>query len=286
MNNPNDNIKATPAELITEIKEGLINVGYATEATDDGVVQDKYFKWVIVNSTGDNPLMPYSLDSVPQGLKAYLPTTEPEFDGVYRLRLLNKPGEYQQVIDKIVDGTMPLGDFLESYIANSALSKDYIRSGFDNIRVSENGSNYIVSIPNFESFVQTQTPDGTSLNTCFLNIMEIVGADDEYVASFSLPPSPTSPKVLVHSPVNNTWTSHGAADLLTMSVRDPSNEKHYLVIPTVHGFVPTFNLDSSPVVQYIFLDANGEYPFIESIDSTVLPRAVKMYGFVIEPYTA
>lgn len=60
MSNKNIEI-VVPATLINSIKKGLIELGYATEATDPAFVQDCYFKYVMINQTGFNPNMPYAL---------------------------------------------------------------------------------------------------------------------------------------------------------------------------------------------------------------------------------
>lgn len=58
-----------PAKLIADIKKALIDLGYANSQTSDAVIQDAYFKYVMVRQTGTNPLMPYALDLLPQELR-------------------------------------------------------------------------------------------------------------------------------------------------------------------------------------------------------------------------
>ena len=62
-------IYTPPAELIADIKAGLITLGYATEDTPDEFVQDCYFKYIMIRQTGFNPNMPYALGLLPQEIQ-------------------------------------------------------------------------------------------------------------------------------------------------------------------------------------------------------------------------
>lgn len=62
-----------PATLLADIKSSLIALGYATTDTPLNVIQDLYLKYVLVNQTGYNANIPYSLCYLPKSLKDHFP---------------------------------------------------------------------------------------------------------------------------------------------------------------------------------------------------------------------
>lgn len=101
-----------PAYLIEPIKQGLIALGYANENTPASFVQDCYIKWVLVNQTGFNPNMPYSLCLLPKKLREELNVTgcgggiDPEPD-LYQLISPNAV-DYTGLIASILSGAWQL----------------------------------------------------------------------------------------------------------------------------------------------------------------------------------
>lgn len=56
-----------PVDQLQFIKDGLIELGYANADTPLIVIQDLYYKYIIVRQTGFNPDIPYAIGLLPDG---------------------------------------------------------------------------------------------------------------------------------------------------------------------------------------------------------------------------
>ena len=95
-------MSSNPASLLIQIKVCLIGVGYATPLTPITMVQDSYFRYVVINHTlKESPFIPSTIEEIPEPLKPFL---YPEISKSDPIQLVNSNGDiiFDGVLDDLV----------------------------------------------------------------------------------------------------------------------------------------------------------------------------------------
>lgn len=240
----NGNNIVVPAELIEQVKEGLIKLGYATESTDPAFVQDCYFKWVMINQTGFNPHMPYALCLLPKAIRDVL-NIECGGGGV-------EPDLYQLISPNAVDYTGLIASILSgAWQLNSPLFPNPSTDihNLDQIEFEQDSRGLVVNIKD-PTIIALQNGTRVVTSKSIPVLVEVHGfTDDNYD---DLVNGNSDLEVYFNNGTTN-WSVMNPSQLQTFLKKNNVNGKYYFVFGTnTLDVVPPSNLNQ------VAIDEDGE----------------------------
>lgn len=264
----NSNI-VVPASIINNVKEGLIKLGYATEATDPTFVQDCYFKWVIINQTGFNPNMPYAIDLLPKAIQQALggttpvDPTEPEVpdDGSMRL-VIPSTEDYNSLLNQMRSGAWEIST-PEISGADSIIRAEHAR-----ITTSQSRGLIIEDLD--PSCIQNDQGDSYIISHVIPMIVELKNVDQAQIDDMLAGTSQSQ----LYMRQGDTWVPLPTDALGSLVIVHPTTGKFYIILA-----IQVVAKPYQPISIYnLALDQDGDGTEFDRIAVDLTPRLGNILG--------